>query len=394
MGLDDLLKEIEAKDPVLAKKLASEIDTRRLEAIRNLAGCVGHAFNNILAAVIGYAGLLSESPQSEEDKDSVKNILLSGARGARLVQGIMSYAQKTLRRESRVDMHCLIEEKVRSIAYPDGLSMKTRLSADRSFVLGDRDELGRAVESLLQNAVEAVVSPGLVEVLTSSSIRDSSDGLPRGAYLAVSFADSGCGLSKDVIDHLYEPGFTTKELATHLGMGLASAYGCVQSHNGAIVCCSEVGKGSTFTMYLPLSDEIRRSAAPDGSGAVHSKNILVVDDEPAVRDMICRMLGKLGYRARPITDLTEVVGIYKGAISNGSPIDLIVVDVSTSDHCRSLKDIISIDPGARFLICSGYTDGLQDGLLTGPNVVGRLEKPFSVSDLESVLSRLYSNDKR
>lgn len=81
MGLDDLLKEIEAKDPVLAKKLASEIDTRRLEAIRNLAGCVGHAFNNILAAVIGYAGLLSESPQSEEDKDSVKNILLSGARG-------------------------------------------------------------------------------------------------------------------------------------------------------------------------------------------------------------------------------------------------------------------------------------------------------------------------
>lgn len=404
MSLDDLMAKLRLTDPALAADLVAEIESvvssrskaRYLSAIGVLAGGIGHNFNNLLTAVLGNAELLRDSKLCTEDMEFVNDIRVSGSRAADLVRTLMSYAQKNPMNKSDVDMHQLIKEKVGSIGSPQGVSISMYLNAGRYAVLGDRSALGCAIESLLNNAVESISDSGVVEVSTACHRLDqpSLDGLLPGDYLAVKFKDSGCGMSDEVKGRLFEPFFTTKGMATHRGMGLASAYGRVRSHYGAIDVDTTPGKGSVFALYLPLvKDSIGISQTsgervPECINSDSSKKILVLEHDLDVRNLLCRVVRGRGYDAIPASDVSDLMAKFeRNYMFDGAPIALVMLDVAAPglDFPQVMDRIIRTDRNVRFVLGMSFID---DFLPDPSYVVGRLEKPYQVSLLNDIIDRL------
>ncbi len=269
--------------------------------------------------------------------------------------------------------------------------LKTNLSNNIPTVEGDPNQLEQVIMNLMVNARDAMPDGGLITIKTSLvEIERDRFNLPSyitsGKYVLLTISDTGCGIPKEITNRIFEPFFTTKEKGKGTGLGLAMVYGVIKDHKGYITVQSEVGKGSTFDVYLPVSGKTAYKALKQKLFSVSGhENILLVDDEEEVLNFIKDILETHGYKVLPARNPLAAIDIFKKL---GSEIHLVISDIvmPLMDGKELIKNLRAIKPDIRIIVVSGFSDeAVNKDIL---KIDDFLKKPFEIIQLLSKVRRV------
>jgi signal transduction histidine kinase len=377
------------RDDALTRRLLLEEQLRhsqKMEAVGRLAGGIAHDFNNLLTAIIGYTEivLLSLEPKDERRADA-EEILRAAMRAADLTRQMLAFSRRQVLQPKIIDLNLAlskVEPMLRRMIGED-IVLTLTAKATSAFVRVDPGQVEQVVMNLVVNARDAMPQGGRLTVETADAVlddaalADSPDARP-GAYVMLSVADSGTGMSPEVRARIFEPYFTTKDVGKGTGLGLSTAYGIVRQSEGHISVSSEIGLGTTFRIYLPRSEAPEQTAAatigekmPGGT-----EHILLVEDDSSVRRLSKELLVRLGY------SVTEAASGRAG-LALGSDdtrhFDLALCDVILGDMSGPAvaEALSALRPSIRVLYMSGYMD--EAIVTTGVLDEGKpfLQKPFT-----------------
>ena len=355
----------------------SVLRSQKLEALGRLAGGVAHDFNNLLTVILGYADLLSRYGADDHAREVGGEIQKAAERAAGLTRQLLAFSRKQVLRPSVLDLNHLVrnlETMLRRLIGED-VQLTTSLHAGRLPVKADAGQLEQVLTNLVVNARDAMPRGGRL-TLSTTEAPVAPDGARR-ALLTVT--DSGCGMDEKVLKRLFEPFFTTKEVGKGTGLGLAMVYGVVKQSGGRIEVESEPGRGSTFRVYLPLSDgvpEVVEAPVTPNRSADGTETILLVEDEDAVRQLARRALQARGYNVLEAGDGVAALTVCQRHLRS---IDIVVTDVvmprlSGVDLVQKLK---TVRPQLKVLYVSGYTDSTVVRHGVEESEANYLQKPFT-----------------
>ena len=377
------------REEATARRLLLEEQLRhaqKMEAVGRLAGGIAHDFNNLLTAIIGYTEIVLHSldPKDERRADA-EEIGRAAMRAADLTRQMLAFSRRQVLQRKVIDLNTAlskVEPMLRRVIGED-ISMSITARATSAYVRVDPGQVEQVVMNLVVNARDAMPKGGRLTVETSDvlvddgSIAGFADARP-GSYVLLSVGDTGTGMPPEVRERMFEPYFTTKEMGKGTGLGLSTVYGIVRQSDGHIVVQSEVGRGSTFKIYLP------REEAPTPVGVDPSvermpqgtEHILLVEDDPSVRRLSKELLLRLGY------SVTEAASGRAG-LALGSDdtrhFDVALCDVILGDMSGPAvaEALSALRPSIRVLYMSGYMD--EAIVRTGVLEEGRpfLQKPFT-----------------
>jgi len=362
----------------------------KMEAVGRLSGGLAHNFNNILTAIIGNCELLAPLALSDAKSTRYVETMQSAAqRAAALTRQLMAFCRKQPlnAQPAAIDSFARrLEDLVRGLLDP-GTTLRVTLGAEGVTVLADDSQLEQAVLNLALNARDAVEAGGVVTLTTGvaelEQIRDGApDSIPAGSYAVLTVADDGPGITPEILAHVFEPFFTTKDGGKSPGLGLATVHGIVKQHQGFVQVETELGKGSSFAIYLPrvhapLPPRARPSERRSTRGL---ETILLVEDEPQICAVLAEALSAHGYRILVASGGDEALFLFE---QNATSIQLVVSDVdmpgmSGYDLAQRLK---AIRTEVRIIFISGYAEEqLAPARETGL-VAAFLSKPFSPQTL-------------
>ncbi|HEY6729353.1 MAG TPA: response regulator [Polyangiaceae bacterium] len=370
----------------------------KMEAIGQLAGGIAHDFNNQLMGIMGYADLLSREVADDPNlAELVHNILLAVTRSAELTAQLLAFSRKGKYLSEPVDLHQIVREVASILAHSidKRIQVQHELEAVRPHTIGDRSQLQSAVLNLALNARDAMPNGGTL-LFTSENVEldgsfQSELGFPvgPGSYVKLSVTDSGTGMTPEVQRRMFEPFFTTKAKGKGTGLGLAAVYGTVKNHRGAIRIHSKPDMGSRLELFLPVGTETfesQRRRKGDDLRARQSAKIMVVEDEPQLRDVARRMLESLGYTVTTFESGDQAVRYFKTEHAN---VDLVILDMvmpvmSGRETFRLLREIA---PNVKALLASGYSlDGDAQAILDD-GVLGFIQKPYGRKALDELLRK-------
>ena len=213
---------------------------------------------------------------------------------------------------------------------------------------------------------------------------------PAGDLIEIRIKDTGTGIPEEHLAKIFDPYFTTKEKGS--GLGLATSHSIIANHGGAITVSSQLGKGSTFTIYLPASAAQPETARPDPRSETAKKGrILLMDDEPIVRMVARELLKELGHEAAFAEDGDSAIGMYKDAMASGIPFDIVILDLTIRGGmggAEALKHLLAIDPGVKTVVSSGYSDDSVASSYRAQGFLAYLKKPYDIKELEDILNGL------
>ncbi len=390
-----------AKD-VTEKKLLEEQfrQAQKMEAVGQLAGGVAHDFNNVLTAILGYGGLLAARLASDPSgREEVEEILRAAERAVALTRQLLAFSRRQVLEPVVLSLNELIRnlEKMLGRLIGEHLSLVTRLDPSLGNVLADAGQIEQVIVNLVVNARDAMPQGGRLTIETANADLDESyaqrhASVRPGRYVLVAVNDTGVGMDTETLAHIFEPFFTTKEKGKGTGLGLSTVYGIVKQSEGNIWVYSELGKGTTFKVYLPRVDKsLPRSASktwPAVTAGGH-ETILVVEDEAAIRSLTRRILEKHGYRVLDAPNGGEAEKLVTG---NPEKIDVLLTDLVMPDMTGTelATRLCAKRPGLRVVLMSGYTDDavVRDGPPESERAF--LQKPFTpamlVRKIRDVLS--------
>jgi len=365
---------------------------QRMEAIGRLAGGVAHDFNNLLTPILGYAEVLLHRWADRDDvADELGQIHDAARRGANLTRQLLAFGRKQVLRQDVVDLNELIASVMKLLRrlVRENIVLTFHPAPALNRVRGDVSQLEQVLMNLVINAGDAIAQEGEVEITTANvecggEACEPGGGVPQGSYVMLSVRDTGCGMDAETLQRAFEPFFTTKAEGRGTGLGLATSHGIVRQHGGDIRVQSEPGAGATFRVYLPAtaepaeaSDETPGLQAPRAGG---DETLLVVEDDPAVLNLLGGMLKQWGYRVLVADDPLRAIEL---ADRQAGPIDLLVTDVVLPQmngrqlHAR----LTATRPELRALYISGHAhaDIADHGILDAG--VRFIQKPFDLADL-------------
>ncbi len=378
--------------------------SQRMEAFGQLAGGVAHDFNNFLTTILGYSDLLlTEKAVKGQIADQIKEIRDAAGRASSLTHQLLAFSRRQALEPTVLEVNSLISNLERSLLrlLSDNISVVCHLHHLKkgAYIKVDAGQFGQIILNLAVNARDAMRKGGRLTIETSAlevgplpkRLPNGAD-LPVGEYVTISLADNGCGMSEAVKARLFEPFFTTKEDGHSSGLGLATSYGIVRQSGGHICAESELGKGSTFRIYLP------RVAAPPPlpykkpghkKPLTGTETILVLEDEVSVRHISVRVLRNLGYEVLEAAHGEDAKRII--AKRNGAPkIDLLLTDMVMPEISgRQFVNWLSeASPETKVIFISGYLEeSMHPGDRRDPEMCF-LAKPFSADDLASKVREL------
>ena len=363
-----------------ARRLDDELrEARRLEAVGRLAGGVAHDFSNILAVITGYSELmLKRMDPTDPLRTGAESIRKAAVWGLNLTQHMLTTSRAAAPVPMSLDINAVIGGVVRTLAPLLGDQIQVALDLDPRLgrVRVNMGQVEQTLMNLLLNARDAMPSGGRVTIETGNV--DLEQG-PTGALRAVMvrITDTGCGMDDATLSRAFEPYFTTKAPGRGTGLGLATVFAFVSQSGGHVEAVSEVGQGSTFTVYLPRHDA---GDEPPVATPVAAATVLVLEPEPGVRDLIAEILELHGYHVLSARDLDEALAASTG---HQGPIDLVIADLLLPGVAGDgvLQRLGPYRASARVLYLSGdFEDSVEDyrGLNPGR---GFLHKPFTVDAL-------------
>jgi signal transduction histidine kinase len=347
------------------RQLESQLrQAQKMEAVGQLAGGVAHDFNNLLTAIMGHGSLALEAlPADHPVREDVVEILKAGERAAGLTRQLLAFSRRQVMQPEVVGMNRVVSqvEKLLGRLIGEQIQIVLDLSASPDTVKVDPGQLEQVLVNLAVNARDAMPEGGTLTVATSTVRLDETyarehHAVAPGDYVVVSVADTGTGMDAETQARLFEPFFTTKAAGKGTGLGLATVYGIVKQSGGFIYVYSELGRGTAFKVYLPLTSEQPSLAArTDGAAPKRgTETILVVEDDAHVRGVAARLLGQLGYRVLAASSGEEALSILERA---GVSVDLVVSDVIMPGMTgpELYRQLSRRYPDLRVLFTSGYS---------------------------------------
>jgi PAS domain S-box-containing protein len=393
--LIDLTSTQRAKEE--KKRLEIQLQqAQKMEAIGALAGGIAHDFNNILSAIIGYTELAMLNEGAEHCTAELKEALIAANRAKDLVKQILAFSRQTDEERMPVRVALVAREAVKFLraTIPATIEIKTRLDEKAGAVLANSVELHQIIMNLCTNAQHAIgEQTGLLEVEVQNaeiglSQKNDVIDLEIGSYVRISVKDTGYGMTPDVIERIFDPYFTTKEKGVGTGLGLAVVHGIVKKSGGAIKVESEIGKGTTFHIYLPKAD-IFAPIKSDQPKAIEggSERILFVDDEKMLVDIGQQVLQRLGYDVVSRTSPIEALELFK---AKPDFFDLVITDKTmpgmTGDALA--KELLSIRPTLPVIICTGYSQTIDHERAKQIGIKAFVMKPILINEIADAVRRV------
>lgn len=376
--------------------------SQKLESLGVLAGGIAHDFNNILAVIIGHCSLAEMN--YEKAGDHIPTIEKAATRAAELCRQMLAYAGKAQNVQTQVNIKVIVEDTVAMLRATLSKNALISFNAqdDIPCIQADASQITQVALNLITNAAESLGNrPGEVRVsLTKSLIKEEGQEkdylgkvITPGCYLCLDVSDTGCGMSDETYNRIFEPFYTTK--FTGRGLGLSAVLGIITSNKGALQLFSQLGHGTTFKIFFPLpnlkcavteSQSLKDPAVPwQGEGS-----ILLVEDEDLVRNVANAMLVELGFSVIEAVNGYEALLIYQ---QNSREIRMVMTDIGmpVMDGYTLIRELIKINPALPIIISSGYGDTDVSTTLADLKIAGIVSKPYSFGQIRGVLKNIVAN---
>ena len=364
---------------------------QKMEAVGQLAGGIAHDFNNLLMVILGYAGVLSEVPGSDDEtRKKIGEISKAAHRAASLTRQLLTFSRKQILEPRILDVNSLIDEVKGMLArlISEDIALVTNLQPALGYIKADQGQIEQVIINLAVNARDAMPEGGTLTIstanleLTENSAR-MHETVPPGSYLKITVSDTGTGMDPATQSRAFEPFFTTKEQSRGTGLGLATVYGIVKQSDGFISLSSEPGQGTTFEILFPSVGDLPKPVPGKSDCAASlkgSETILLVEDDDVLRELILETLNGAGYRVIEAADGVEGLEI---ALREAGSIDLVLTDVimPRMKGTEMAEKISGAYPEAKVLFMSGYSEfpgGRGEILRQGRTL---LQKPFELQSL-------------
>ncbi len=362
----------------------------KLESVGLLAGGIAHDFNNLLAIVMGNLTLaLLDEKTAAAGGRWLKEAERGTVRARELTQQLLTFAKGGEPVRSAVLLTELVREAAEFALHGANVRCEFALADDVRPADADKGQIGQVVQNLVINAIQAMPFGGVIRLglCNEKLAADAVVVLPAGDYLRLEITDTGCGIAPTNLSRVFEPFFTTKEHGT--GLGLATVYSIVQKHRGHVAVESEVGRGTTFRIWLPAArTEPEPKVATASPFERLTGRILFMDDEEPIRVMTCSLLERLGLEVVVTCDGDEAVKQFELARSSGRPFDAVIVDLTVPGGrggAAAMAEILKLDPGARGIVSSGYSSDPIMANFRAHGFRGSVPKPYKVSDFARTL---------
>jgi two-component system, cell cycle sensor histidine kinase and response regulator CckA len=378
---------------------AQLFQAQKIQAIGTLTGGIAHNFNNLLTIILGYAQLLLDVTEEDDPKhEDLTKIVQTTRAGADLVKKLSTFGSPSEGKRFKFSLNDRIRQvsSLLSKTIPKMVEIRLILAPDLAPVMADAGQVDQALMNLALNASEAMPDGGKLTLETRNVVLDNEyclthHGVKPGNYAMLRVSDTGRGMDKETIDRIFDPFFTTKgwDSRKGTGLGLATVQGIVQQHEGHIECFSELGKGTTFHIYLPVQVE---TGAIEPAAYGGTQTILLVEDEEYIRDLGRRYLSRAGYSVVEAANGREALDLYR---KSQNSISLIVLDLIMPEMGgkQCLEELLKINPNLKVLIASGYS---ADELLekTVKKLArGFVGKPFDRKELLQAVRKILDEDE-
>lgn len=383
---------------VTQKRAAEEqlVQAQKMEAVGQLTGGIAHEFNNMLTVITGTIEILAEAVKDNPPLATITKLISQAAdRGAALTSSLLSFARKQALQPADIDVNDLLEELANLLlaTFDKKIEIVRRLDGAIWLAFADRGQLSSALLNLAINARDAMPEGGRLTLTTRNVVFGVREAVAVGAgyagdYVEIQIADTGTGIPQAILERIFDPFFSTKEVGKGTGLGLSMVFGFVKQSGGGIKVESAEGSGTTFTIYLPKAEtSVLRPTGYDERKIVGgTETILCVEDDRDVRHYVTVQLESLGYKVIPATNAADALAI----AAKGTPFDLLFTDIVMAGalNGRELADeMVAARPSLRVLFTSGYAHDAPHG--PGHATMGAplLTKPYRKAELARMLRR-------
>ncbi len=380
--------------------------TQRLEAIGRLTGGIAHDFNNILSAIIGYTELAADDldPNSDSAQKLVE-VLKSANRAKEMISHLISFSRQEEAKTENIDLVEHVKESVRFLRsyLPKNIKIKEQYLATSSNVIAVPGQIHQIIINLGTNAMHAIQSDrGKLEITVDAVSFSSKDmfafpELEQSHYLRISVKDNGCGIEENLIDHIFDPYFTTKKAKEGTGLGLSIVHSIVQSHHGAIRVESKVGVGTTFNVYLPLHTADKwypgMIETDENAEIAGSETVMFVDDEPMLVSAFRQGLMKLGYKVEGFTDPRKAQDFFS---KNHPQVDIVITD-TTMPYMNGVDlatKMLDLKPEIPIIICTGFTTLISAEEARSRGIRDFVMKPTKIRDIATLMRDILDSSRR
>jgi PAS domain S-box-containing protein len=387
----NILGAIQCAQDVTDKKLLEDqlLQSHKMESIGTLAGGIAHDFNNILGIILGNIELgMDDIAEWHPARLNLEEIRTASLRAKDVVRQLLSFARKTRLEKKPTNIIPIVEESLRLLrsSIPTSIEIRQNIAENVDPILADPTQINQILINLCTNANHAMPDGGTLEINLQHAIFDKNtapaySGLNPGRYVNLTVSDTGQGISQEDIDRIFDPYFTTKEVGKGTGMGLAVIHGIVKDHNGAITVKSELGKGTTFSIFFPVVEkEAEVEIESDEELPTGDERILFVDDEEVIVKLGRQRLERLGYKIEAAISPIEALKLFR---SQPEKFDLVITDMMmpkmTGD--KLVKEILNIRSDIPIILCTGFSEKIDEKKARKIGTADYIEKPYDKTDL-------------
>jgi two-component system cell cycle sensor histidine kinase/response regulator CckA len=375
-------------DVTQRKKMEEELSRKqKMDALGVLAGGIAHDFNNLLAGMFGFMDLARESMKPGDPAVGyLGKAFIAFERAKSLSRQLLTFSKGGMPVKQPIRLPDILRECCNLSLSGSNVRCVFSLREGLAAVDADEHQLSQVFSNIMINARQAMPEGGNLTVSGENRTVTAGDGIPlhAGTYAAITIRDEGIGIPENMIDKVFDPFFTTKQQGS--GLGLAICYSVIKKHGGHISVESSSGSGTAFTVWLPASGKAVRpkDGDRDTSSLKGTENILVMDDEPSIREMAMHILTSFGYSVVTVREGREAVDKYRAAMTSGKPFDLVILDLTVPGGMggeKAIAELKKVDPDVIACVTSGYAD---NAILSDPGAYGfaaMIAKPYRTSEL-------------
>lgn len=362
---------------------------QKMEAIGTLAGGIAHDFNNILSAVIGYTEMaLEDTAEDTQIHSNLQGVLIAGNRAKDLVAQILTFSRQTDQELRPVQVELVVKEAIKLLraSLPSTIEIQKNINS-KSATLADPTQIHQVLMNLCTNAEHAMSDTGgvltvsLTDVTVDTKFEARQLDLNAGNYIKLAVSDTGHGMAAEVKERIFDPFFTTKERGKGTGMGLAVVHGIVKSHGGTITVKSVPERGTTFELFLPVSQNIEKVTTDAGAELpTGNERILFVDDEKTLVDLGRQMLERLGYSVDSRTSSIEALELFK---TQPDKFDLVITDMTMPNLTgeKLARELMRIRADLPVILCTGFSEQISESRAKKLGIKEFILKPLLMNKL-------------
>jgi PAS domain S-box-containing protein len=399
--LFSIVYDITARKKAEEEKAALEgqlLHAQKMESIGTLSGGIAHDFNNLLGIILGNAEMaMDDVPELHPAKLNLNEIRTASLRARDVVKQLLSFGRKTDPKQRPVRLVQIVEDALKFLRFsiPTSIEIRQNIQDDTDdSILADSTQINQVMINLCTNAAHAmedtggVMTIGIQKIYLDQISAAVYPDMPPGNYVKLTVSDTGPGIDPEIKDRIFDPYFTTKEVGKGSGIGLSVVHGIVKNHSGAISVDSKFGKGTTLSILFPAAgEEAVIETEPDEKLSTGNERILFVDDEESMAEIGRRRLERLGYQVESKTNSIEALELFR---ADPDQFDLVITDM-TMPHItgdKLVKEVLKIRPGMPTILCTGFSEKINEEKAKEIGVREYIEKPFNRGKLSRLVRKV------